>query len=93
MKIKKFNQYLTENIYDNVEVSQSGGLNCDNEECGWSDMNIPVSEYEKWVNIKCPNCGSILLTVEDHIKTKNLMDAIDMINSINPEDIDKLTGN
>lgn len=93
MEIKKFSQYLSENTYNNVEISQSGGINCDNEECGWSDDNIPVSEYEKWVNSKCPDCGSILLTEEDYLRTKNLMNALNVINSINPDDIEKLAGN
>lgn len=77
--------------HSNIEVTQSGGLQCDNPNCDWSDMTIPVSEYDKWVNKGCPKCGECVLTEDDFNKTNQLMSAINMINSMSPEQLDELS--
>jgi len=51
------------------------GLKCDTSGCNWSDMEIPYSEYKERVNSKCPECGSILLTEEEYMECKFLMEA------------------
>jgi hypothetical protein len=79
--------------FDTIEVSKSGGLNCDNPDCDWSDGTIPCSDYEKWVNKPCPECGENLLTEEDFNKTTQLMDAINVINSMTPEELEELSKN
>lgn len=43
------------------------GLKCDNQQCDWSDMSIPVDDYVRHVNTKCPQCGEIVLTSKDLI--------------------------
>jgi hypothetical protein len=85
--LKKFNEH------NNIEIQQSGGLKCDNPDCDWTDMSIKVEDYPAWVDKPCPECGSNLLTQEDYDKTQVLMNAFDMINSIDPEELEKLTKN
>tara|TARA_Y100000034_G_scaffold33928_1_gene41534 strand:- start:34997 stop:35314 length:318 start_codon:yes stop_codon:yes gene_type:complete len=42
------------------------GLKCDNEECNYKDMSILASNYGDYVDSKCPDCGSVLLTKKDY---------------------------
>lgn len=79
--------------YNNIEIAKSGGLNCDNPNCDWSDMSIEVSDYKNWVNKPCPECGESLLTQEDYDKTVKFMDAINLINSIPPDQLEELSKN
>lgn len=65
------------NIIINVK-----GLKCDNPDCNYSDMSIQYEEYEKYINAKCPKCGSILLTEKDYKKLKSLEVAARIINKI-----------
>lgn len=85
--LKKFENY------NNVEVSKSGGLKCDNQSCGWIDPSIKVEDYKDWVNKPCPECGENLLTEEDFDSTNRLMDAINMINSMSPDQLKDITKN
>lgn len=85
--LKKFENY------NNIEVTQSGGINCDNTSCGWNDQSIRVEDYKDWVNKPCPDCGENLLTEEDFNKTNQLMDAIKLINSMPPEELEEFTKN
>lgn len=43
-----------------------GGLKCDNPDCDFVDMSIPINDYKKWVNAPCPKCGANLLTKQDY---------------------------
>lgn len=61
------------------------GLKCDNSECDYIDMSINVDEYEKWVNVKCPKCGEILLTEADHNNTKFLLEIVKLANKMFPK--------
>jgi len=56
---------------DNIEITGSG-LKCDNPKCDWNDKNIPISEYEKWINAKCPKCNEVVLTLSDFEKSRML---------------------
>ena len=40
------------------------GIKCDC--CDWRDDTIVFDEYKKFINIDCPNCGSILLTKKEY---------------------------
>ena len=66
---------------DNIKINVKG-LKCDNINCNYSDMTIKYEEYEKYVNSKCPECGSILLTEKDYKKLKSLEFAAKIINKI-----------
>lgn len=75
--------------YDNIIViEKSGGIQCDS--CDWDDPNVPTQEYANWINKPCPKCGANLLTQEDFDRTQAFMQAIDVINSIPPEELEKI---
>lgn len=77
--------------YNNIEIESSGGLKCDNINCNWEDMSIPIEDYVNWVNKPCPECGDVVLTEDDFNKTNQIMNAIKTINSISPEELEKLS--
>lgn len=85
--LKKFENY------NNIEVEQSGGLSCDNPSCDWEDASISTDDYKNWVNKGCPKCGQSVLSEEDYNKTMQLISAINLINSIPPEQLAELTKN
>lgn len=61
----------------------SGGIKCDNENCNYTNINVKVKDYEKWINKQCPKCGKNLLTQEDYESVKlllNILDAKDVTN-------------
>lgn len=62
-----------------------GGLKCDNPKCDYVDLNINDDECKKWVNVKCPKCGEILLTEADYNNTKFLLGMVDLANKIFPK--------
>jgi len=47
-----------------IEVN-SGGLQCDNPACDWTDPTVQVKDYKNWLNAPCPKCGENVLTEED----------------------------
>jgi len=53
-------------VYLNIE-----GLKCDH--CDWIDMGIEYKEYDKYINAKCPVCGSVVLTPDDYNTVKRLV--------------------
>lgn len=61
------------------------GLKCDNPKCDYIDMSVNVEDYEKWVNVKCPKCGEILLTEADYRNTKFLLGMVRLANKIFPK--------
>jgi ssDNA-binding Zn-finger/Zn-ribbon topoisomerase 1 len=65
-----------------IEKLQGSMIECDNPNC---DYNIPYIEGEKdysllFLNKACPKCGENLLTMEDYLQHKKLMQTVDFIN-------------
>lgn len=60
------------------------GLKCDAKGCNYINTEIPADEYDSWLNKPCPLCGANLLTEEDLIATKFLMQMVKLTNSIYP---------
>ena len=85
--LKKFNEH---NKYNNASLN-IGGLKCDH--CDWSDMTIPLSDYEKYIGSPCPKCGENILTQEDYDETMNMVQAVEIVNMYSPEDLEKIAGN
>lgn len=56
------------------------GLKCDNPDCDWVDMSIKREDYPKFVGMKCPKCGSIVLTEKDFTTIKVMEGLIKVIN-------------
>ncbi len=80
--LRKFNE--------NTELDISG-LKCDNPTCNYNDPSVPLSDYESNINKPCPDCGESLLTQSDYDKTIQMVQAVEVLNKISPEDIEKLT--
>lgn len=79
--------------FNNIEITQSGGLKCDNTSCDWTDPSISINDYKDWVNKPCPKCGECVLTEEDFNKTNMFVNAINMINQMSPSDLEELAKN
>lgn len=56
------------------------GIKCDNEDCGWFDMDVTFEEYPDYVNKPCPCCNENLLTKEEYDLLKNVSDFYKKIN-------------
>jgi L-cysteine desulfidase len=67
-----------------IEV-RSGGLQCDNPTCDWTDPTIQVEDYKQWLNAPCPKCGENVLTEEDLENTLLLRSLASLVNNI-PEE-------
>ena len=63
----------------NIEYSVRG-IKCDNPECDYVDENVSYLDYPSWVNKPCPKCGENLLTEEDYLKVKSMVDLMDTLN-------------
>lgn len=73
----------------NVEL-QSGGLKCDNKICDWKDETIPIKDWDKWINAKCPNCGDNLLTLDDYNNAMAVLAMGNLLNEFTPEELKKM---
>lgn len=65
-----------------IEVSREMLIVCDNPKCGY---NIPYNkdsdtDLKKYINTPCPECGQNLLTEEDYLRDKKVMQTINFIN-------------
>ncbi len=70
------------------------GIKCDR--CDYKDENVRFEEYEEWLNKPCPECGANLLTQEDLISVKTLVNLTNIFNEILPkpeDDKEKVTMN
>lgn len=59
------------------------GIKCDS--CDFKDESVPFSEYESYLNKKCPICGAPLLTQEDYDKCVQIMSLGEKISQMIPE--------
>lgn len=76
----------------NIELKESG-LQCDNSNCDWKDMTIPHTDYKKYIDHPCPNCGESILTEEDFKLSEAFHFAVDLINNLSEEAINELYSN
>lgn len=88
-KIMNFESFNESNNLD-IDIH---GLKCDNPNCDYEDMSVPLEDYEKSIGKPCPNCGQSLLTQEDYDEVVKMIDAVDVINSFTEEDLNKIVGN
>ena len=70
-----------------IEIRKMGGLQCDNPNCEWSNMEIKIEDYKKYINYKCPKCGENVLTKKDYRTFKFMIKLIKVINFILPKRI------
>jgi hypothetical protein len=86
--LKKFNEH--NDLGTSLDIS---GLKCDNPDCGYSDMSVPLSDYKDSIGKACPECGESLLTQDDYDQVMQMVQAVEVINSYSSEDIDKILAN
>lgn len=72
-----------------IEITNDGGLKCDNINCDWVDKTIAFNNYQEWINKPCPKCGENVLTEEDYKNAEVVRLSIDLINSMSKEELDK----
>lgn len=77
---------------NNIDLNISG-LKCDNPNCNYDDPNVPLSDYESSINKPCPDCGESLLSQDDYDQTMQMVQAIELMNSLSPEEIEKISAN
>jgi len=66
------------------------GIKCDNPICDYKDMSVEYSDYPKWLNKPCPKCGENLLTEADYKTLQDLVDVVDLVNSMKLSKEEKL---
>lgn len=62
-------------------------MKCDNPNCDYSTNEVDNSKLEEWIGRPCPKCGENLLTQEDYENAKHVLDGLDFVNSLNPEQL------
>lgn len=75
----------------NIEKVGNSGLVCDNSNCDWEDTTIKDEDIHKYINHSCPKCGENVLTQEDYDMHVALFNAVDFVNTLNPEQIKTLS--
>ena len=78
-----------------IAKTEAYGIKCDNEDCGWFDMDVTFEEYPDYVNKPCPCCNESLLTQEDYDKVKLISDFSkkinnDLISKYSKEELEKI---
>lgn len=63
------------------------GIKCDNEECGWKDPTVPYEDYPKYIDKPCPCCGANLLTRQDYLVTKRIIEISKLFGNIEVPEI------
>lgn len=66
------------------------GLKCDNPDCDWQDMSIPLEAYVDYINHKCPKCGDVTLTEECFNDVQRAIAFCDDVNKIALEQLEGL---
>ena len=51
------------------------GIKCDTPGCDYREDDVPMEDYEEWLDRECPLCGANLLT-QDDLNTVKLMSAM-----------------
>jgi hypothetical protein len=67
------------------------GLKCDS--CDWEDMSIPFKDYEKNIDVPCPECGDPILTKKDYGETLNLVKSVIVASDMEKDDVDDIASN
>lgn len=74
---------------EHVQLNISG-IQCDNENCDYREMDVKLEDYPQWLNKPCPKCGENLLTEDDYNETLDLMKKTELINAMSDEQIEAL---
>jgi hypothetical protein len=75
----------------NVAMVGMGSIQCDNDSCDYYAEEVSFEEYGDWVNKPCPKCGENLLTPEDFLAAQGLMQAMELMNALSPEELKEIT--
>jgi len=55
------------------------GIKCDNPRCYYRNEDVKFEDYDRWLEVPCPKCGQPLLTLEDYLKCKKMIDLLNKI--------------
>ena len=69
-----------------------GGIQCDNSQCDFVDMSVRFEDYPNWVNKPCEKCGENLLTEEAYDSCLQMLQIVNMVNSLSHEDLELFAG-
>jgi len=69
-------------MMENGTTTNISGLKCDNTSCDYRDDSIKLEEYESYINVPCPECGSPLLTQEDYDQVQKILLLVNTVNSL-----------
>ena len=64
------------------------GIKCDAPGCDYREDDIPMEDYEEWLDRECPECGANLLTEADLNTVKILMATVALANKLEDNDGD-----
>lgn len=67
---------------------ESSGLKCDN--CDYYNGDVESKDYINHINEPCPKCGENLLTQSDYDLHLKLIDAVNFVNNLSEESLNKL---
>ena len=63
------------------------GIKCDAPGCDYREDDVPMEDYEEWLDRECPECGANLLTEADLNTVKMMVAMVSIANKIDlPED-------
>jgi len=65
-----------------IKEFKISGLQCDTPHCNYKNDTIQFEDYPKYINVKCPVCGSSLLTEQDYQRCVFMYAFVDKANKI-----------
>ena len=72
---------------NNIEVKESHLL-CDNPKCKYKLVDgVDFMDLSKWVDYPCPKCGQNMLTQEDYVDSMEVMERVNFVNNLTPEEL------
>jgi len=73
-----------------IELTDEGGIFCDNPACDWEDNTITREECKEWINRPCPKCGENVLTLEDYLQMELFLKSLEIVSNMTDEQIESL---
>lgn len=73
----------------NIEVTDEGGIVCDNEDCDYSIDEKDIDDIRNFVNLTCEKCGENLLTEKDLSDFLTVQNYISLLNNMSNENMKK----
>lgn len=75
------------NQENNVMLTLSDGIKCDNPNCDYTDDSVTLEQLESFIDKPCPKCGENLLTQQDYDNVIAVLEVQQMLNAMSPEEL------